>query len=158
MRAVALILLALALGPVACGDGTSPREWLAAAEEAHREADLLEQAGDRAGAARLLRESAESPAPERTHAEDARVVRQDLYYRLAAVELAQHRLTEAIAAATRGLELGRRQDVFTASLLVVRGQALEEQGDPRAASRDYHEALLVNEALLEAHLSSKKAP
>ena len=151
------MLVLVALVAVACSGGESPRDWLAAAQEAHREADLLRQAGDGAGAARVLRERAEAPAPERTHTEDARIVRQDLYYRLAEAELAQHRVVEAAAAATRGLDLGRRQDVFTANLLVVRGQALEMQGDRRGASRDYHEAMLVNEALLDALLPPQKA-
>ena len=81
--------------------------------------------------------------------EDARVVRQDLAYRLASIALEDERAEDARSYADRGLALGAATDVFTANLYVVRGQARETLGDAVGAAGDYHEALIVNEALLD---------
>jgi hypothetical protein len=42
--------------------------------------------------------------------------------------------------------------VFTANLYIARGKALERQGDASGASRDYHDALLLTEGLLDKSL------
>jgi hypothetical protein len=156
---LALVLGAATVLSIACSGDEGSKLWLSTAMQAHRDADALEQAGDLVGAARILHECAESKAPAGLHAEDGRVVRQDLYYRLSTLKLASGLAREASASATAGLVLGQREDVFVANLLVVWVQALEALGDSRGASRDYHAALRINEALLEAHLSpSPKNP
>jgi hypothetical protein len=146
---VALVAVVVLPG---CASRSEPREWIESSEASHREADRLAASGDPSGAADALRRAATRPAPAGMSAEDARVVRQDLYYRLAMGELGASRAHEAVQAATDGLALGQRRDVFTANLLVVRGQAYEAIGDRKNASVDYHEALVVNEALLDTAL------
>ena len=54
--------------------------------------------------------------------------------------------------ATRGLGLGRPIDAFTTNLLIVRGRAFEQMNDAAGASRDYHDALVTTEALLDRSL------
>jgi hypothetical protein len=151
LRAPALLLAALML-LVGCADRREAREWLSRAEAAHRDADRHLGRGDADGARDVLLGAASTPAPSFAVPGDVRAVRQDLYARLAAVDVGRGRAREAAAWATTGLELGRARDVFTANLLILRGRAMEQVGDASAASRDYHDALLVTEALLDESL------
>jgi hypothetical protein len=151
MTRVACYLFALFV-LASCSAKEDAGDFFSRTEGANDEADRRLSSGDGAGARAILREAAEAKVPTGARAGDARAVRQDLLYRLAALELGASRAKEAAAAATQGLELGRAKDVFTSNLLIVRGRALEELGDPRGASRDYHDALLVTEALLDKSL------
>jgi len=153
---VALILVALA--GTACSARSATEDWVTDTENAHHVADERVARGDADGARAVLRSAIESKAPKTTNAEDARVVRQDLYYRLAALELSQNRPEDAIRWATAGLDLGNGTDVFTANLHIARGKALERRGDASGASRDYHDALLITEALLDKTLGDKGNP
>ena len=151
-RALALhILVALALLS-GCSAREGASDWVGRAETANEEADRRLAAGDTDGARDALKQAIEADVPGGAKPVDARAVRQDLYYRLATLELGKTRAREAAEWATRGLDLGRGKDVFTSNLLIVRGKALEQQGDSRGASRDYHDALLVTEALLDVSL------
>jgi hypothetical protein len=146
---VVVVALATLLG-CSARDGAS--DWVARAEAANQEADRRLSAGDVDGARGVLKAAVAAGVPGSAKPADARALRQDLYYRLASLELGKARPKDAADWATRGLELGRAKDVFTSNLLIVRGRALEQQGDPRGASRDYHDALLVTEALLDVSL------
>jgi hypothetical protein len=147
---ILLVLVAALLGGCSATRGTE--DWVTQAESAHHVADERIGQGDIDGARNALRSATESKAPKGTNPEDARVVRQDLYYRLAALELSQNKPNDAERWASVGLELGRGTDVFTANLFIARGKALERRGDASGASRDYHDALLITEALLDKSL------
>ncbi len=151
-RFLALGLCALVTLVAGCSERTEAGEWLARAEAANQEADHRLLSGDTDGARDALRDVADAPVPRATSTDDARAVRQDLLYRLAALELGRGRARDAASWAARGLDLGRARDVFTSNLLIVRGRALEQLGDARSASSDYHDALLVTEALLDLSL------
>jgi len=150
-RSLALCLSLVALLP-GCAAKTEPRAWIESSEASHREADRLAASGDTEGAVNALRRAATRAAPAEMGEGDARAVRQDLFYRLATAELSGSHPREAVEAATEGLALGRSRDVFTANLLVARGQAHEALGDRKSASTDYHDALMVSEALLDTAL------
>lgn len=150
---IAFATLALATFAVGCGDDASAT-WLAEVRAAHVSAD---SAREPAVAERTLREAFERAVPSNVATEDARVVRQDLAYRMASIALADERAQDARLHADRGLALGAATDVFTANLYVVRGQAREALGDAIGAAGDYHEALIVNEALLDRVLDRDPA-
>jgi tetratricopeptide (TPR) repeat protein len=149
----ALLLLAGAL-LAGCAAEPAGSEWFLSVQAASEQADRLEAAGDAAGARAALEEALSRPASG-VHPGDARALRQDLLFRAGCLELASGRHDAARAQAEQGLALGRVQDVFTANLLILRGRALEAAGDARAAGRDYHDALVINEALLDAALGGK---
>lgn len=157
-RATLIAVTLVALGLAGCAARSDPEDWVTRTEGAHQTADERLGQGDVDGARSALRSATETAVPKGTNAEDARVVKQDLYYRLAALELAQNRTDEAIRWATTGLDLGRGSDVFTANLHIARGKALERRGDASGASRDYHDALLITEALLDKTLGDEKKP
>jgi hypothetical protein len=84
-------------------------------------------------------------------------VHQDLLFRIARAELARGRSTEALAVADRGLALGPARDLFTANLLVARGEALEKLGRGPQAASAYFEALEINRKLLHDALGPTDA-
>jgi hypothetical protein len=133
-------------------DPLETRNWVAQGEAAHFEAEHRLTMGDVAGARTVLEHAARTEAPKSTNETDARVVRQDLYYQLATLELEQGRLEDAARWATEGLGLGTSEDPFTANLQIARGRALERSGDANGATRDYHAALVITESLLEKSL------
>jgi hypothetical protein len=141
---------------VACSGRTGTSDWIERAETAHHDADRLLPLGDVAAARTALRAAAEAPVPEGASPRDARIVRQDLYCRLASLEVDRADPAEAVRWATTGLSLGRGEDVFTANLEIVRGRALERLGNANDASRDYHDALVVTEALLDLSLGGSR--
>jgi hypothetical protein len=151
MKRVACVLFALFV-LASCSSKEDAGDFFSRAESANREADRRLSSGDPASARAILRDATDAKVPSGARAGDARAVRQDLLYRLASLELGAGHAREAVASATEGLDLGRSKDVFTSNLLIVRGRALEQLGDPRGASRDYHDALLVTEALLDRSL------
>jgi predicted negative regulator of RcsB-dependent stress response len=157
MKRTAVALLFLLVAATACSARSSSEEWVTQAESAHHVADERIAQGDFDGARTALRSATEAPVPGTTNREDARVVRQDLYYRLASLDLSQSRPDDAVRWATTGLDLGRGTDVFTANLFIARGKALERRGDASGASRDYHDALLISEALLDKTLGTEKS-
>ena len=152
-----VVLLVLVLA--ACGghaEGGEARAWLTRVEAAHHAATTLLLSGDADAAQRALVAAVDLTPPGRVSARDARVLRQDLLYRLTELDLLRNRPHEAEIWADRGLALGEASDIFTANLLIARGRARQVQDHATAASRDYHAALIVSEALLEASLGGSR--
>ena len=159
-----VIVAALACALFACseahdaGGAASARNFIAQGEAAHFESQHRLAQGDVESARTALESALRVPAPRAAEAGDVRVVRQDLFYQLAALELEHGRPEEAVRFATEGLALGVATDAFTANLQIARGRALERTGDPSGAARDYHAALVTSEALLERSLGHDKTP
>jgi tetratricopeptide (TPR) repeat protein len=154
MRGFAL-LAATWMFVLGCSSGADGGEWIASVQKASASADELVASG-RPEDARHALEAALALPSHGMDREDVRVVRQDLFYRVGRLDLAAGRADAARARADQGLTLGRGSDVFTANLLILRGRALETAGNAAAASRDYHEALVINEALLDKALGEEE--
>lgn len=154
-RRLALILTLCAC-LAACGTAPEPHEWLARAAEAHDQADHALGAGDLDGAREALLEVLHPPSSLAVDDEDLRVLRQDLYFRLAVLELAAGAPQAAVDWVNEGLTLGAREDIFTANLLVVRGQSNEALGNDRGAAQDYFEAQRINQVLLRTVLEAEE--
>ena len=140
-----LLLLALCVG---CSQATQPPAWLDRARDAHQQADSALLRGDLDAGRTALRNFVDAPLPNRIALEDRRVVLQDALCRLADIELRDRHPQAALAWADRGLALGGR-DVFYANLLVARGHAREDLGEEVWAATDYHDALVINDELLQ---------
>lgn len=138
---------------VGCEDGAAT--WVEGAMEANAAADRAITTEDWDEARRILRGAVDRPVPESVAEEDARVVRQDLLYRLSTVELAAGDPVAAADRADEGLNLGRADDVFTANLLVARAKAREALDRPREAAGDYFDALEINDELLDEALGDE---
>jgi hypothetical protein len=162
-RALAIVVLSLLTYACSRADEPPPhvesradrydaRDWLASMEHAHRGADEAMGTGNVDRARELLRGGFDTLVPPGMASEDARVVRQDLAFRLAELDLDAGNAVSAIEWADRGLALGEADDVFTANLLIVRGRAREAAGGDREAVSDYFRALEINEALLRRTL------
>lgn len=147
--AATLVLLSALLS--GCG-GDDARAWLGDVRRWSDEAAAAEASDDPSTAVDALTRIVDREIPDTVAAQDAQVVRQDAYERLARLRLAAGDPDGAREAAARGLALGERDDLFTANLLVQRGRAREADGDDVGAARDYHRALLIHEALLDAAL------
>ncbi len=145
-----LLVAALALLAACAGSRDDTGSWVTSAETAHHEADRLLAAGDAHGARDVL-QRLETTMPGDANGA-TRAVHADLLYRVAELDLRENDVKGAVDSATRGLELGRSNDAFTTNLLIVRGRAHEKLGDAVAASRDYHDALVITEALLDRSL------
>src|SRR5690606_31104539 len=102
------------------------------------------QAGQPEEAAARLERLVARPVPAAVAEDDARVVRQDAYDRLARFAIDRDDLAAAARFVERGLEQGERSDVFTANLLTTRGRVREATGQDREAARDYHRALRIH--------------
>lgn len=152
LASVVLATLALGCSQARIG-GESP--WVAAAARRHALADERLKTGNAAGAKEALGEIVDSAIPPGVPADDRRGVLQDTYFRLAELDLQAHDARAALAAADRGLALGRPDDLFVANLLVVRGAAHEALKDGPAAAADYHDALMINDRLLAAALHER---
>ncbi len=97
-----------------------------------------------------------SQVPPRMASEDRRVILQDLFWRLAQVELQAGQPQAALQWAHQGLKLRQKEDLFTANLFVARGRAKEMLGRDRESAHDYFEALKINETLLQRTLNSQE--
>lgn len=142
-------------------DGQRPRldaaAWVERVRAAHLRADGHVRAGDVERALVELQAAVETAAPDTVHPEHARVARQDLWFRIAQLELGRGRASVAIASTDTGLALGRARDLFTANLLIARGEALEAEGRRTEAAASYFEALQINARLLRTALGSADA-
>jgi hypothetical protein len=144
MKRLLLLLLA-------CGCSHAAPGWLDHARDAHSRADAALARGDLDGGRSALRELVDASPPGGIALEDRRVVMQDALYRLAEIELSDRKPQAALSWADRGLALGGR-DVFYANLLVARGHAREQLGEDTWALTDYHDALVINDELLQKAL------
>ena len=147
----AWLLVTIAIG-AGCSRKADSGRWIREVDQAHLQADQALERNDRAGAVASLQKIVAGEVPRSVASEDARAVRQDACFRLASIELEADRPGEAFKWADQGLGLGRGRDLFTANLLVARGQALQRQGEEVPAARDYHQALIINEELLNRTL------
>ncbi len=154
MRTSALIL-AVPILCAACARDRAPETWLEHARKLSDAAEEAQKRGDRAAAREALLSMFEAPPPSRLNADDARSIRQDVCFRLALVELEDGKPAAALTFAERGLSLGKNEDVFSANLHIARGRALEALGRDAEAAKVYHEALKINERLLEQALATQ---
>ncbi len=143
----------LVVALVGCGDQAGT--WIEGAAAANAAADQAITREDWDEARRVLRRAVDRPAPDSVAADDVRVVRQDLLYRLSTVELSAGDAAAAADRADEGLNLGRADDVFTANLLVARAKAREALDRPREAAGDYFDALEINDKLLDEALGNE---
>jgi len=147
------VVLAFAVAAIGCGSKNDDDQWLARTEAANAQADRMLAEGRAMDARDVLRDvEAELTT---SGSADAHMVRRDLLYRLGEIELSAGNAKAAADWATRGLGLGRPSDAFTTNLLIVRGRALEQMNDAAGATRDYHDAILITEALLDQSLGGK---
>ena len=121
---------------------------------AHAAADANLQAGKLDDAVAKLQAAALQPVPAQVHPKHLRVVRQDLWFRVAQLELRAKHPELAFAYANQGLTFGRAHDLFTANLLIARGEALEATGHDTEAAASYYDALQINAELLRTALDS----
>ena len=147
------MLLALVWGATACGSEDAAI-YMAEARSVHQRAERALASDDHAGATDEWRAFLDVPVPQSVNGDDARVVRQDVSYRLANLALDRGDTDAAIRWAEQGLNEGLAEDVFTANLYVVRGAARQAAGRDIDAASDYHEALLINDALLQRLLGA----
>jgi predicted negative regulator of RcsB-dependent stress response len=138
-----------------CARDREAADWITQAQKAHRDADRLAASGDTEGARDALEIAVENVPPRGTPKGVARIVRQDLFYRLAALQLERRQPDSALDFASRGLALGEQKEVFTANLRLVRGRAHESLAHVREAAADYHAALKISEALLDRALGEE---
>jgi hypothetical protein len=120
--------------------------------EQHAEIDRLIDSGELARARAALEAALSRPAEPRFTAEQIRLIRQDLFYRLAEVDLELSLPELALVAADSGLSLGRGEDVFTVNLLITEGRALESLHRDKDAAATYADAIAIDDALLEKAL------
>ncbi|MBS2032855.1 MAG: hypothetical protein JST54_33585 [Deltaproteobacteria bacterium] len=149
MKAAALLLLVLAAP-------ADPRAlWIRAAHDVHAKADLAIASGNEVDARNQLVAFLSVPPPASVDETNARAVQQDIWFRVAELDLHVGTPSGAEADANSGLALGRADDLFVANLLIVRGRALELRHDDRAAIADYSEAQRINEVLLSQAVEKK---
>jgi tetratricopeptide (TPR) repeat protein len=86
---------------------------------------------------------------------DARLVRQDLYCRLAETALALGEAQTALEWTRRGLALDGPPTPFLAQLSALEGDALAQLGDDESAAKSYLKALKVHENLLGESLDGR---
>ncbi len=146
------VLLAVALG--GCG-GDDAGAWIEASRVQSEAAAAAAAAHDDDAEQVALERLLALGVPDAVAAEDARVVRQDGYERLAGLLYRRGDDARALRAIEAGLALGEADDIFTANLWVIRGRVRERRGQDRAAAEDYHRALLVHERLLDAALGGE---
>lgn len=125
------------------------KEWVASVQSAHEQAD--ESARD-PGATELALRKALSEAPSDPDARQRWVI-QDLYYRLAQTLLDADGLDPAAREVAAGLAIDRAPTLARANLLALQGKIAERRGDRRAAAEALHEALLINEWLMDRALA-----
>jgi predicted negative regulator of RcsB-dependent stress response len=146
----------------ACSAGSEPEalsaasDWLAIVQRAHSRADEAIATGQTDRARAALETALDAAVPSSVRAEHARVVRQDLWFRVATID-AEQRPADAVLAADNGLSLGRHDDIFCSNLLAARGRALAALGRDTEAASSYHEALEIDERLLHAALGQGQA-
>ncbi len=148
------LLLAVMLG--GCGGPSPAVNWLDSSVSVHEQVDGHLQRGDLDSARQLLIAALAEPTPGDMSDDDSRIVRQDLHFRLASIELQDGAPREAIRFADEGLELGSREDIFTSNLLVVRGRAARELGQERDAARDFLEAQRISELVLDEIIEAER--
>ena len=134
--------------------GCSDNAWIGDVRSAQESAEQAAERGNYREAIQRLRPVAEGELSRPARVGDSRAIRQDAFYQLARWSLANEDATDALVFADAGLALGG-DGVFRANLWVVGGQAHEALGRSTQAAADYHEALLINETLLDGVLGAE---
>lgn len=149
LRAVVLLVVPLCLN--ACK--SEEPAWVQKVENAHAQADSARDPGARVRAQAALEDAyrAVPNSDQRT----AIWVKQDLAARLGEASLDSNRYDDALRWVDQGLSLSDELNVARADLLRVRGEALEGLGRKDEAVSALHEALKVNQALMERALRGK---
>lgn len=164
MRCLGLLLLMLGVfgGGVACDtERAAPSEhatadWALTVREAHTLADSAQSEAERRAATSALRHAIQrAPAPGTAR---LRWVIQDLHFRLAQAMLDSNKPAEAQSTIEQGLAIGSEPTLARANLLALQGKIYEAQARPEQAAKSLHEALLINEALLERALEGQVEP
>jgi predicted negative regulator of RcsB-dependent stress response len=146
-----VVVLLLALCSLACSRKPMLPRSLA---DQHARVDALLQMGYLAGAERQLDRMWRTLRWNRADSTRfGRQALQDVAFRLGQVMLEEKKPGEALDACTRGLALGEQDDLFTANLLILRGNILQELGKPLPAAEDFHRALVINQELLHKVLN-----
>ena len=135
--------------PAASGEAVS---WVNGVRDAHTRADAAEARSDWESARDALRPLVTDAVPTNVAAVHARAIQQDARYRLASVAMRASQPAEAEREANAGIALGVQDDVMSANLFVIRGEAREAMGRAADAAADYHRAVMINESLLETVL------
>jgi predicted negative regulator of RcsB-dependent stress response len=86
---------------------------------------------------------------------DARLIRQDLYCRLAETALRLGEPRAALEWARRGLDLDGPPTPFLAQLMALEGDAWAALGDDASAANSYMKALRTHETLLDESLDGR---
>lgn len=154
-RCITIALLFTVLAS-ACSRMDGSSQWIRQAHDANLQADRAIRRGDGESARKALVASLDQPVPGTVNPQDSRMVKQDMCFRLSLVEMDAKQPKAALAWAQRGLEIGQQQDLFTANLYVAQGRALEAMGQELEAAEAYHQALKINETLLNQTLESEK--
>jgi predicted negative regulator of RcsB-dependent stress response len=123
------------------------------ARSAHSAADRALDEGEPARAKQELSQALSRLGESK--GEQAVWMRQDLLARLAQLELDAGNASAALEVAGRALELGQEPSVPLATLHVLRGRAFEAQGDKKSAALAYHQALLINQSLMDQALGTE---
>ena len=130
------------------------RPGLGPLRSAHRAADQAVSAADKRRAIELLRRGVEPIAPA---GEGLRFAYQDAWARVAQLAIELDDLKVAEAAIAQGLSAGKAASVPVAALLELRGTVHERRGQKKAAVEAYHDALIVNQELMQRSLSAPGA-
>jgi hypothetical protein len=120
----------------------------------HGEVDAAAARGDFAGSERLLTSALDSLGAGLSN-DDARLVRQDLFCRLAETALRLGQPRAALEWTRRGLELDGPPTPFLAQLIALGGDAWVALGDDAVAAKSYMEALRMHEAMLDESLGGR---
>jgi tetratricopeptide (TPR) repeat protein len=152
-RAFALWLLLGCAAALAWGCNADEPGWVQAVQAAHAQADSAHGDAERAAAAEAL-ERAYRAVPSD---EDPTLtwVRQDLCVRIGDAALRRGDADAALLWAERGLGLSESSNVARADLFRVKGEALEAQGKKEDAVRALHDALEINQQLMERALTGE---
>lgn len=131
-------------------------QWVNAVRDAHELADLATTKAQRHAAIAALRNAVEAAPP--ANSAKRHWALQDLHFRLAQTLVDDGQLSEAHVVIAQGLKLTPEPNVTRANLLALEGKVYELEGMAERAARALHEALLINELLLEQALEGKVDP
>ena len=155
MKLVGQILLMFVLGlSQSCAYKSDSGKWIREAQAANSSADQSIARGNFVAARTSLQEVLAKPTPASLPDQDVIIVKQDILFRLAALELHAGKPKAALNWSEQGLSLSQKHDLFTANLLVAKGNALQALGNGVDAVAEFHKALKINEKLLNQALDN----
>lgn len=128
-------------------------QWANAVRDAHKRADDATTQTQRNDAITALRNAVQAAPPPNSAKRQWAL--QDLHFRLAQTLVDDGQLREAQVVIAQGLQLTPEPSVTRANLLALQGKVYELEGKAEQAARALHEALLINEVLLEQALEGK---